>query len=136
MFVFEQPARVSGHGKSPEFRVWPDSDAFSLARSLRFGCRMVRKTTALTAIAVLTLAVGIGAATRVFTFVNGVVLDSLPYTNPDRLVHVVSPFVRVAQANFPRRQDQRAVMHTLPCAGTPQLASDHGLRRPKGKSAS
>jgi predicted permease len=62
-----------------------------LWRDLRFGVRMLAKNPAFTAIAVLTLALGIGANAGIFTILQQVILRRLPVPNPDQLVLLYSP---------------------------------------------
>ncbi len=58
----------------------------TLARDLRYGLRMLRRTPGLTAVIIGTLALGIGANTAIFSLVNAVLLRSMPVTDPGRLM--------------------------------------------------
>lgn len=66
----------------------------SLAQDLKFGARMLRRSPSFFAFAVITLAVGIGANTAVFSIFEQVLLRQLPVPEPDRLVILRSPVSR------------------------------------------
>jgi MacB-like periplasmic core domain len=66
----------------------------SLARDLRFSLRTLRRTLGFTVIAILVIALGIGANVALFTVVRGVLLKPLPFQDPDRLVMLYEEALR------------------------------------------
>src|SRR5262245_24859799 len=70
-------------------------------RDLKYAGRMVRKNLAFSMSAILTLGLGIGACTAIFTLVNGVLLRPLPYSDPDSLVQIFELSEKGNRMNVP-----------------------------------
>ena len=103
-------------------------------QDLRYATRMLRKQPAFTLAAVLTLALGIGANTAIFSIVNAVLLQPLPYPDPSRLFVVYQPVsrgvgdrARFSAENFLDLQRESRSFEALGAyAGTGFTLSDRG----------
>lgn len=93
-----------------------------MIKDLRYGLRMLAKNPGVSAIAVLTLALGIGANTAIFSVVSAVLLNPLPYKDPDRLVSIWENVPehgrwRAAPANFLDWKKQNTVFEDVAAFG-------------------
>ena len=89
-----------------------------LWRDVRFGTRALLRTPGFTLVAVLTLALGIGANTAIFSVINAILLRPLPYPEADRLVLLTEwseqvPEMSFSVANFKDVRDQGSVFESI-----------------------
>src|SRR5258708_1210968 len=87
----------------------------AVLQDIRFGLRTLRKNPGFTLVAVLTLALGIGASTAMFSVVNSVVLNPLPLPHPDRIIWAWGKFPGGGTAGVtgPDFRDYRATNKTF-----------------------
>ena len=91
-----------------------------LFQDLRYGTRILLKQPGWTAVAVITLALGIGANTAIFSLVNSILLQPLPFREPDRVVRLLQASPKlglsswgVSQADFAAYRDQNRSFETV-----------------------
>ena len=108
-----------------------------LAQDLRYGLRMIAKTPTISAIAIIALALGIGANTAIFSVVNAVLLQPLPFEKPDQLVmvwdeatHLGFPKDTPSPANFLDWRQQNHVFSAM-AALTPRSFNLTGVGEPE-----
>jgi predicted permease len=87
----------------------------TLWADVRYGSRMLRKSQGFTTVAILTLALGIGANTAIFSVVDGVLLNPLPYPQPEQLVgmHESKPNFPQGSISYPNFRDWKKGNHTF-----------------------
>src|ERR1700740_39144 len=106
----------------------------TVVQDVRYALRTLRRTPGFTAVALLTLALGIGANTAIFSFVDGVLLNPLPYPDADRIVRVMERPPRderngISTFNFLAWQKDNTVFDFLAGQG-PGAATLTGLSEP------
>ena len=91
-----------------------------LVQDLRYGLRMMFRNPGFTLVAIITLALGVGANTTIFSVVNAILLKPLPFPNPDRLVMIWEQRVQepdnfniVSAPNFIDWQQQNNVFESM-----------------------
>ena len=122
--------RQFGNGtlvKEDSRQVWGFRLLDELGQDLRFAFRSFKKNPGFTALAVLTLALGIGANTAIFSAVSAVLYREIPFEDPERLLHIYETFTErgtnagpVSLPNYADIRDNSQVFG--------QLAASQGLR--------
>ena len=99
----------------------------------RYGARMLRRSPGLTSVAILSLALGIGAISTIFSLINGIMLRPLPYKEPERLVTLDENNLKrgvtsmsVSYANFVDWREQSQSFEDIACYDTGGFAIASG----------
>jgi hypothetical protein len=107
----------------------------SFLQDLRYGIRMLLKRPGFTLIAIITLGLGIGANTAIFSVVNAILLRSLPYPEPDRLAMVWMNNTRLKIAedwhswpNYADYRDQNSVFESIAAFNDNSFNTTSGIR--------
>lgn len=96
----------------------------TVLRDLRYGIRMLARTPAFTVVAILSLALGIGANATVFSLMDAVMLRSLPVHNPDQIV-----LVATGEPGEPVRVEPALRHHSLRSVNARECCRDSGAGR-------
>ncbi len=115
--IFGNSARVAEEVRESWGLLWLEK----FLRDVRYGVRSLRKSPGFTAVAVLTLALGIGANTAIFSVMNALILEPLPFRAADRLVRILSTkngalilgYANPGGPSAPDLQDLAKGSHTL-----------------------
>ncbi|HYM01107.1 MAG TPA: ABC transporter permease [Blastocatellia bacterium] len=91
----------------------------SIAQDVRYGLRVALRSPGFTAIAIATLMIGIGGSTAVFSIVNTVLLEDLPYRNPDRLALIAETSGNNSRLMLSRRDYETLVKDSGTFQGEP-----------------
>jgi putative ABC transport system permease protein len=123
--------------RSSEMWAWVSAE--TLLQDIRFGLRQLRRNPGFTTVAIVTLALGIGATTAIFSVVNSVLLRPLPYRDPARLIQLFE--TEEAPGNFPLSGadylDWQAQKHSLEATALyswTQSVSASGANEPESAS--
>jgi predicted permease len=121
------------YAREMQFMDWLES----IIADLRYAARTLRRAPLFTAVAVVTIALGIGATSAVFSLVDGILLRPLPYPQPDRLVQFMQSYPEKGLATWTLSEAnatiyaERARSFSHFAAYTPRLKTIGGAERPE-----